>query len=103
MTNNTPFTPGPWEVKRIDQHCGPKKIVTDWDVVPKKYKGFGDGAITRRIDNEANARLIAAAPEMYDLLKETVEHIDEWNFPIALADRIQRALKKVEGDTKGAQ
>ena len=41
-------------------------------------------------------RIIAAAPELYNLLKETVDHIDEWNFPIDLGDRIQKVLKKIE-------
>ena len=70
-------TPGPWYVDGTDgiysagpgteQHPLPAGVT--WRVV-------GHGAIRGRRDEQevrANARLIAAAPEMYDMLQRAVE------------------------------
>ena len=94
--NATKFTPGPWNIKSYRGMHGPNKPYVTYHVVPKKYHGFGDGTIVKT-ENEQDARLIATAPEMYALLKEAIEHIDEWNFPIDLGDRIREVLGRVEG------
>lgn len=60
----TKFTPGPWEhhdyraVKKVDNFFG---NVIAWTA---------NNAKTRTPEALANARLIAAAPEMYEALKE---------------------------------
>lgn len=81
------FTPGPWVVSsdngwnsvRANSHCGPKVCGP------------------QGMNNESNWDLIAAAPEMYDLLAEVEPHLDEWNFPITLKDRIEALLNKIDG------
>lgn len=47
-------------------------------------------------NHEANARLIAAAPEMFELL-ETIEN-DDGSVPPWLWERIQEIIKRVKGD-----
>ena len=53
------FTPGKWE---LNLPCT-DEVVADL--------GGNDISIARHIKNPADARLIAAAPEMYELLKRT--------------------------------
>ena len=64
MKNETKHTPGPWQVGRQD-HVG------DWQIQSGAEGGYGVVACTMPvgIDNpKANARLIAAAPELLDAL-----------------------------------
>lgn len=60
------ITSGPWKYKngRITNNAGRKTIATV--PVPDKY----DGAELRR---EANGKLLAAAPAMYDMLRSVLE------------------------------
>ena len=90
------FTPGPW-MAGINWVC-PGELkgafvksnnTTIADVSAVKVK-------SQKVC-EANARLIAAAPDMYALLEETLGHVDEWNFPVDLRGRIEAALKKARG------
>ncbi|SRR5579885_2448370 len=66
------FTPGPWEYRRdkeTDRHyvgCGIYCIVND-AFATRETKNCG------QVEREANARLIAAAPELYEALKQLVE------------------------------
>lgn len=83
MTNRTP---GPWHV---DTYCG-KRAVLDGD----------SGVIAERVPNEADARLIAAAPELLAALRE----IDALDDSVVGLNRIEyarsvarAALAKVEG------
>lgn len=103
------FTPGPWQVSGIRQSSD-------------KYKGHmvgpdGDGVVVvpyndkDHIECLANARLIAAAPEMYDVLKEAADCLAEIYAKYSLkigpfssqAQRIngviQRTLNKVDSPT----
>ena len=63
--------------------------------------GWGVAAILKDTNDEANARLIAAAPEMLELLKQ----IADWPFPFlsgAGIDEVRelagKMVKKVEGE-----
>jgi hypothetical protein len=62
------FTPGPWFFRK-------KNGDTDsWWVTaapPRPgHRGFVAEAVARQEQNEANARLIAAAPDLYEALKD---------------------------------
>ena len=69
------FTPGPWEA-RIEDHpfCDTRDVYTSFTVATEgagKYDCFAE-VFARNDDIDeaaANTRLIAAAPEMYELLK----------------------------------
>ena len=86
------FTPGPWQISCID---GVKDSLM--------VGGGDDGSdIVADIRDEANARLIAAAPEMYEmckLLEECMENIDGkdgWDASYELA-KVREVLAKVDG------
>lgn len=53
-----------------------------------------------RLQTEANARLIAASPDLYAVCKEIRDHFSyfsEWDLPIGFEDRLNQALAKAEG------
>jgi hypothetical protein len=103
------FTPGPWFVferdtpKRLtDQqagsfiHCGANvRDDTGFDLIARAYTRDGMN------ERQANARLIAAAPELYEALDNLVANVTE-AFP-ALADlgpitKAHAALAKARGE-----
>ncbi len=71
-----PHTPGPWQVHHRHSQSGNKGNAIDglgWDFVDGKGP---EEACTRGLfSKEADARLIAAAPEMYEMLKTTAKNI----------------------------
>jgi hypothetical protein len=90
-------TPGPWQI----EDCTPGESTgLRFEV------GTKDSVIARTTDGlkeaHANARLIAAAPEMYEmckLLEECMENIDGrdgWDASYELA-KVREVLAKVEG------
>lgn len=97
------FTPGPW-VKDYAGTIGHIKSVAErldgkTPTVSKYPHASNDLLETLCLSDEeveANARLIAAAPEMYDLLA-TIENGGQ-QVPTWLWNRIQSCLNKVDGD-----
>jgi hypothetical protein len=96
------FTPGPWEVR------GSKSAsVANIEAVEKKrgMRACGDTyphicSVSHRSDPEqANALLIAAAPEMYAALDRLVKRINEDGdqFVSDVLDEAEKALKKATG------
>ena len=96
------FTPGPWRVS--------EEVAYGYDIYANadergKCKWIGQAHSAELLDsseNEAitNASLIAAAPDMYAVLKDLEESADYWSeydVPIGIVDRIKAALAKAEG------
>ena len=96
-------TPGPWEI--IEDDYGDEH----W------FGGFGGGQIQVNewvnggcLDNpkewaklQAEARLIAASPDLYAVLKELQESAQYWSeydVPLGIVDRINQAIAKAEGN-----
>ena len=81
------FTPGPWHT--VNNSRG----------VRSATRSICTLTPTTRLENvatvQANARLIAAAPELYEALCEALEIIRSVNAPPAW--KIQAAIDKVEG------
>lgn len=81
------YTPGPWKASL------PKGSSGWWDV------GNGEDSIATLYGPDeaiaANARLIAAAPEMLEAL-ENIEN-DDAHMPAAIWDLIQKAIAKAKG------
>ncbi len=79
----------PWEVGgNIEKHCPSVAFV--WALLP-------DASEPELNENqEANARLIAAAPEMFELLKECVDgtfgNCTDWN------ERARKIIAKAKGE-----
>ena len=88
------FTPGPWVVKHDEKGLPFIGVESD----PWTY----NGTIASVDTSEKDARLIAAAPEMYEmckLLKECMEFIDGkdgWDASYELA-KVREVLAKIEG------
>ena len=91
---NATFTPGPWMI----QDAGPGtirglrfRVITDEKVIAKTSDGLEEA--------RANARLIAAAPAMYEVLQELAESMElakNYGYEKEHA-MIQEVLAKVEG------
>lgn len=86
-------TPGPWEF--VDAALvGPKiddKPIWLRPVILRSETGI----------NEANARLIAAAPELLTVLQELQEsaaYWSEYDVPLGIVDRINAAIAKATGE-----
>lgn len=75
MTSETKHTPGPWKVDRTGKFHGqrPYGISANDGTTITRW-----GSISRpaSLEAEANARLIAAAPEMLDLIQRMISAID---------------------------
>lgn len=85
------FTPGPWRLTRNDE----------W-IVGRDDK-IGEVLIASRgLQSTANANLIAAAPEMYEMLEGILGHICYDSRLCAICDnyneRIEQLLKKARGE-----
>ena len=88
------FTPGPWGI----QDAGPGtirglrfRVITDEKIIAKTSDGLEEA--------RANARLIAAAPAMYEVLQELAESMElakNYGYEKEHA-MIQEVLAKVEG------
>lgn len=82
----TQYTPGPWEADLIDSDIPPYWIVKDQ---------YGDTAkvIGPAYDTEtkANARLIAAAPELLEALKTLVRRVERANAHTTLGCAVEPA------------
>ena len=72
--NNATHTPGPLKAVQIIIENSP----CTWAVQRKSMREqWGKPSIATYIDNEANARLFAAAPAMYEALKAMLGHEGE--------------------------
>jgi len=87
-------TPGPWSYS------------IDRNYVRIYLHGLGrideihGGDSLRGYCGEANARLIAAAPDMLDMLKkclDALEYVGPWETPVGLIERVQVLIDKAEG------
>lgn len=70
-------TPSPWEAKCAKDGCGDIGIVGDCGVVAECFhdiRKFGENAHSECL---ANARLIAAAPELLEALKSIVTSLSD--------------------------
>ena len=91
-------TPGPWETDRNNVHAGQIAVVhhclgNDW--VEIWSPTWPEGGETQ----EANARLIAAAPDLLAVLKELEEcagYWSEYDVPLGIVERIRAAIAKAD-------
>jgi len=91
------FTPGPWDaIERgaYTDYDGNSRVIIGDDMRICVVHHHG------KARDEANARLISAAPDMYEALKELAECSQYWSdydVPIGIHDRIVAALAKAAG------
>ena len=92
-------TPVPWVIKRN----GIKTPVNSED--GRHIAMINYNPITIPDDmHESNARLIAAAPEMLDMLielQQCAQYWSEYDVPIGIVDRLNNVIEKAKGDSHG--
>lgn len=92
QTQNAKHTPGPWDVTDLSKTLNPKgaQFVS---------LGFSDGAHVTGKNAPANARLIAEAPELLEVLKRALVCCETKSEPSAraLVVDIRAAIAKAEG------
>jgi hypothetical protein len=88
-------TPGPWQTNlEISSQAGRVAIEPDIAVVYVQSNRYDATASKQRL---ANARLIAAAPDLYEVVRELVECADYWSeydVPLGVIDRMKSAITK---------
>lgn len=106
MSNSKKHTPGPWRLAKND----PNWIETKNGLIAMISDVRGDRNITSR--TQANAALIAAAPEMLEALNESYEYIQACFYSgcpdhqdrqpsddeLELLNMIKTTLNKAKGD-----
>jgi len=79
--NETKFTPGPWKAIRDPLHYG--SLSTVYAGSTEEKAGIGAqmlvqvGGWSNPTEQEANAHLIAAAPELYEALEEIIQDVQQ--------------------------
>ncbi len=84
------FTPGKWVIKELLTGYGVFSYTADERI------GIADC-----LDNEANARLIAAAPEMYDAIKKLISKDSTIDTAEALLDaflELKILIARIDGE-----
>ena len=94
-------TPGPW------RHMESEDGFTEYDYSILDHRGVLGAAFGAVDANEANARLMAAAPDLLEALKdvETILNRIDWDLTCAsakeadtLRDQVEAAIAKAEGN-----
>lgn len=89
--SNAKHTPGPWELYKHRGYFGIRRVGADpheADIIDR----FMDAAV---VETEANAKLIAAAPDLAEALKEFLEKFgpyEDWSG--AVFEKARAALAK---------
>ena len=115
MTNKAKHTPGPWTITEDGRIQAPKLDAKCWE--QRQYKHiasapFAADALTPIImggERAANARLIAAAPELLAALEWALKNIEELAIPEFdkrgavtslnnCADKARAAIAKAKGE-----
>ncbi len=102
------FTGGKWKIdstlRRVScpTVCVIRPETSNENIPPQSIAhiplmSFGEGTISKQ-EAEANARLIAAAPEMYELLKDLLQ---SGNLFVTDEDRVIELLERIDGGTEG--
>lgn len=89
------YTTGPWKLGRND----PEQVyAANGKLIAETYAAADNNRIALRSEREANARLIAAAPELLELLKECADHLYEKGYGLSfqLANKALTFITEVE-------
>jgi hypothetical protein len=93
-------TPGPWYIKTRQARFDPTVVIEDGVCGPdgEQIKVCGM-TLTSSAEAKANARLIAAAPEMLEALREIIAVAEGKHLrPIMGIDAVRRAIAKATGE-----
>ena len=88
------WTPGPWKAHEIQRTGIPYSPVTATTMIAKVYPtAYGDDA-----QSQANARLIAAAPEMAEALAACIIQLNRETLGGEALDRARALLARINGE-----
>ena len=93
-------TPGPWTPFFNDQAIGVSTKRSDIAWVWNKNAGLGD-SLRSREEDEANARLIAAAPDLLEAAQKVLSHKrgeDDWLILAVYCRELEAAIAKATGE-----
>jgi len=100
-------TPGPWVISSVIKHGARcyRTIRQEGRFKLAEVFAFNEcatGTDEGKAEDEANARLIAAAPEMYEMLKELESgiHLARARKGSKTIDKLREVLAKVEGGVR---
>lgn len=102
------FTPGPWTISRSRsgypyQICALKQDDSAPGRVGTRITRWGAISLPSSAEGEANASLIAAAPELYEALRAVIAEADEGRIVSASGDYIEsRGPHHVMQDARAA-
>ena len=110
MTTEKPFTPGPWSVESpfgnddLAIVADADREVYDWNILASCFSSDGDGEPAIPVaEMQANARLIAASPDLYEALDLLLKTIDPGQWPsdemVSALHAGTVALAKARGET----
>ena len=94
MTTQVKHTAGPWRVGDDDFNSENAFISAGKDYLQLATIH----AIHGKREAEANAQLIASAPELLEACKEALKYFDQIDFRGANARQLTKAIAKAEGD-----
>ena len=92
-------TPGPWVVSDIAS--GFEIETTSGNQVAQTSEIYAARKPSDHDERRANARLIAASPEMLDILKKCLDalvYVGPWETPVGLIEQVQKMIDKAEGN-----
>lgn len=94
------YTPGPWQMH--DEDYAPEEIYGDLEHVEGHARGTQVCTCEPCDQMIANARLIAAAPELLSAAEHILALLDHptWSVTILDADVLRAAIAKAKGETK---
>jgi hypothetical protein len=95
------YTPGPWKIDPIGD-----KLDTDTIEIFAGNKWVADAkgvhvGPLRGEEVRANAHLIAAAPELLEVLENIIEGLDEAHYPTSMNEYIKKAKQAIKKATGG--
>ena len=93
---NTKHTPGPWRVQRQN----PSPTTGEWMISGANPGYLAEVRDCGSGDVQANARLIAAAPDLLDALKDALCALECCGKDYPAASKAKAAIAKATGETK---
>lgn len=94
---NAKHTPGPWRSAEIFRDNAPNIIGI---MGPRSATSGFNGFCVAHVEKEVDARLIAAAPELLDMLKRVYQHfmlLRADDRPMILSRDVEEVVAKAEG------
>lgn len=96
---NAKHTPGPWVVRTIDQSLATVETQDGRYIIGNAGQLRADDWRTDHIERKANARLIAAAPELLEALVDVMFRHVPFENKSAYAAKARAAIAKATGET----